>query len=105
MKKENDVELERFEIEIKNNFDKKARVHYLIPEEYKKNKNVKLKILQDGNWKEKKFDLDGSYLVVEIDKPMKKIMLERKNFVVVKVLYKKYRRRKSWRYFFCAKKN
>ena len=105
LKKENDVELERFEIEIKNNFDKKARVHYLIPEEYKKNKNVKLKILQDGNWKEKKFDLDGSYLVVEIDKPMKKIMLERKNFVVVKVLYKKYRRRKSWRYFFCAKKN
>ena len=80
LKKENDVELEKFEIEIKNNFDKKARVHYLIPEEYKKNKNVKLKILKDEKWEEKKFDLDGNYLVFEIDKPTEKIMLEKKIF-------------------------
>ena len=48
LKKENDVELERFEIEIKNNFDKKACMYYLILEKYKKNKNVKLKIFKDG---------------------------------------------------------
>ena len=80
LKKENDVELEKFEIEIKNNFDKKARVHYLIPEEYKKNKNVKLKILKDGKWEGKNFDSDGNYLVFEIDKPTEKIMLEKKIF-------------------------
>ena len=78
LKKENDVELEKFEIEIKNNFDKKTRVHYLIPEKYKKNKNVKLKILKDGKWEEKKFDWDGSYLVFEIDEPTEKITLEKK---------------------------
>ena len=80
LKKENDVELEKFEIEIKNNFDKKTRVHYLIPEKYKKNKNVKLKIFKDGKWKGKKFDLDGSYLVFEIDEPTNKIMLAKKIF-------------------------
>ena len=33
------------------------------------------------NWHEKKFDFDGSYLVLEIDESTEKIMIEQKTFL------------------------
>lgn len=81
LEKDNKYELEKFEIEIKNNLSDKTRVHYLIPGKYKKNKNVKLKVFENENWHEKKFDFDGSYLVFEIDESTEKIMIEQKTFL------------------------